>query len=309
MRASRLWSSSALRVRESEDSEHGPRLELTDLGRQLARLPVDPRIGRIILAGADEQCLRKALIIASALSIQDPRERPAEQRDQADRAHEPFTHEGSDFLSYLLLWDAFHEQKGTLGSSRLKKWCVERFLNYVRLREWIETHDMLARLAREVGLAGSKGSKKCDDPDAIHRALLTALLSNIGYRPEKYEYEGPGNSRFYLFPGSALFDERPKWVVAAEIVETERRYARTVGPIQPKWVEEVGTTSSLAPTATRSLSSGPARSWPRRRSSSPASRSCPGVLCTTGRSIRAPAANSSSTTGSSTRSGRPAACS
>lgn len=230
----------ALRTRESDDAEHGPRLELTDLGRQLARLPVDPRIGRIILAGADEQCLREALIIASALSIQDPRERPAEKRDQADRAHEPFTHEGSDFLSYLLLWDAFHEQKGTLGSSRLKKWCIERFLNYVRLREWIETHDMLARLAREVGLAGAQGAKKSGDPDAIHRALLTALLSNIGYRPEKYEYEGPGNSRFYLFPGSALFDERPKWVVAAEIVETERRYARTVGPIQPKWVEEVG---------------------------------------------------------------------
>jgi ATP-dependent helicase HrpA len=230
----------ALRVKEQAGGELGPRLELTDLGRQLARLPVDPRVGRIILAGADEQCLREALIIASAMSIQDPRERPSEQRDTADRAHEPFTHEGSDFLSYLLLWDAFHEQRGTLGSSRLKKWCIEHFLNYVRLREWIETHDMLARLAREVGASGSQGLKKCDDPDAIHRALLTGLLSNIGYRPEKYEYEGPGNSRFYLFPGSALFDERPKWVVAAEIVETDRRYARTVGPIQPKWVEEVG---------------------------------------------------------------------
>ncbi len=230
----------ALRIKEESGGEHGPRLELTDLGRQLARLPVDPRIGRIILAGADEQCLREALIIASVLSIQDPRERPSEQRDRADKAHERFTHEGSDFLSYLLLWDAFHEQRGTLGSSRLKKWCIENYLNYVRLREWIETHDMLARLTREVGLSGTERTKKCDDPDAIHRALLTALLSNIGYRPEKYEYEGPGNSRFFLFPGSALFDERPKWVVAAEIVETEKRYARTVGPIQPKWVEDVG---------------------------------------------------------------------
>jgi len=230
----------ALRAKEEAGGDLGPRLELTDLGRQLARLPVDPRIGRIILAGADEQCLREALIIASALSIQDPRERPSEQRDRADKAHEPFTHKGSDFLSYLLLWDAFHEQRGALGSSRLKKWCIEHFLNYVRLREWVETHDMLARLAREAGLAGSQRLKKSDDPDAVHRALLTGLLSNIGYRPEKYEYEGPGNSRFYLFPGSALFEERPKWIVAAEVVETDRRYARTVGPIQPKWVEEIG---------------------------------------------------------------------
>jgi ATP-dependent helicase HrpA len=230
----------ALRVKEESGGDLGPRLELTELGRQLARLPVDPRIGRIILAGADEQCVRETLIIASALSIQDPRERPSEQRDRADKAHERFTHEGSDFLSYLLLWDAFHEQRGALGSSRLKKWCVEHFLNYVRLREWIETHDMLARLAREVGLSGAERLKKCDDPDAVHRSLLAGLLSNIGYRPEKYEYEGPGNSRFYLFPGSALFEERPKWVVTAEIVETERRYARIVGPIQPKWVEEIG---------------------------------------------------------------------
>lgn len=212
--------------------------ELTKLGTDIARIPADPRIARMILAGDAEGCIADILIIASALSIQDPRERPAAKRDAADRAHEQFAHEGSDFLSFLKLWDWFHKQREAVGSSKLKKLCIERFLNHVRLREWLETHRQLRDIANQSGLNVSK--ERTADPDAIHRALLTGLLNSIGFREGKFEYTGPGHTSFFLWPGSGQFHERPKWVMAAEVVETEKRYARTVAPVDPEWAVELG---------------------------------------------------------------------
>ncbi len=210
--------------------------ELTSIGKRLVRLPIEPRLGRVILAGGDGQCLTEALIIASALAVQDPRERPAEARDRADEAHEVFVHEGSDFFTFLNIWRWFHDQREKLGSSKLKRACAGKFINYVRMREWIETHRQLTSLAREAKLAFSS---ECDDPDAIHKAMLTGFLNNVGHRTEKFQYQGPGNTAFFLWPGSALFDDRPAWVVASEVVETEKRYARCVAPIQPKWIEQI----------------------------------------------------------------------
>lgn len=208
---------------------------LTPIGERLSKLPIDPALGRIILAGGDHQCLAEMLILASALAVQDPRERPAEARDRADAAHEQFVHEGSDFFTYLNIWRWFHDLHEKLGSSKLKRACQDKFINYVRMREWVETHRQLTSLAHEARLAFSP---PCQDPDAIHTALLTGFLSNVGHRTDKFQYQGPGNSAFFLWPGSALFEERPQWVVAAEIVETEKRYARCIAPVQAKWIEQ-----------------------------------------------------------------------
>ncbi|MCA9294652.1 MAG: ATP-dependent RNA helicase HrpA [Phycisphaerales bacterium] len=210
--------------------------ELTAIGNRLAKLPIDPSLGRIILAGGDNQCLAETLILASALAVQDPRERPADVRDRADSAHEQFVHEGSDFFTYLNLWRWFHDLHEKLGSSKLKRACQDKFINYVRMREWVETHRQLTALAHEAKLAFAP---PCEDPDAIHLALLTGFLSNVGHRTEKFQYQGPGASAFFLWPGSALFEERPAWVVAAEIVETDKRFARCVAPVQPKWIEKI----------------------------------------------------------------------
>ncbi len=233
-------------VREGEQTLHelGALDEagaITPMGRQLARLPLDPRLARMILAASGEECLAEVLVIVCALSIQDPRERPADRRDAADRAHEPFTHEGSDFLTFLNIWKWFGQQRKALGSSKLKKACIDRFLNYVRMREWLETHRQLREMAKESGL--QPNAKPTKDPDAIHRALLSGLLINVGFREGKFEYNGPGSSSFHLWPGSGLFEERPKWVMAAEIVETDppKRYARTAAPIDPVWIEQLGT--------------------------------------------------------------------
>ena len=207
---------------------------LTDIGRQLSRLPADPRIGRMILAGQAENCLHEVLIIASALELQDPRERPVEKQQAADAAHEKFRHEDSDFLSYLKLWDFYHKLRSDVSRSRLRKACQQHFLSYNRLREWADIYQQLLRLVEE---AGFKLQKRKDDSDAIHRALLTGLLSNIAYRAETYEYTGAGGTKFHLWPGSGIFEKKPKWVFAAELVETSRRYLRTAAKLNPNWIE------------------------------------------------------------------------
>lgn len=207
---------------------------LTDIGKKLSRLPVDPRIGRMVLAGETENCLHEVLIIASALELQDPRERPLEKQQAADAAHEQFRHEDSDFLSYLKLWDFYHKLRSDVSKSRLRTACRQQFLSYNRLKEWADIYQQLLRLVEE---AGFKIHKRKDDFDAIHRALLTGLLSNIAYRAETYEYTGAGGTKFHLWPGSGLFEKKPKWVFAAELVETSRRYLRTIAKLNPNWIE------------------------------------------------------------------------
>lgn len=210
--------------------------ELTQLGQRLAKLPIDPRVGRMILAAHDENCLTEGLVIASALSVQDPRERPTDEQDKADAAHRTFRHESSDFLSLLKLWEYYREAKKVLSGSRLRRLCKDSYLSFMRMREWDEVHSQLAGLLDEMKL---KGTGKPAHADAVHRAVLAGLLGNIGIKGEAGEYTGPRGNKFFIFPGSALHKNGPKWVVASEIVRTSRVYARMVAPIKPEWVERL----------------------------------------------------------------------
>lgn len=211
---------------------------LTPLGVRLARLPIDPRIGRMILAAAEEGSLTEVLIIASALSIQDPRDRPMDKREEADEAHAPFRDEHSDFLSWLILWNAVRNQRRNLTGGKLRRWCKEKFLSFVRLREWDEMHRHLSDLTAELGM---HPNPKHASVEAIHRALLAGLLANVGTKSETPgEYIGARSMRFNLFPGSALIKSKPKWVMAAELTRTTRLYARTLASVSPEFIECVG---------------------------------------------------------------------
>lgn len=209
--------------------------ELTEIGQKLSRLPVDPRVGRIILGGHAENCLAEILIIAAALEMQDPRDRPIDHQQAADEAHAKFKHEDSDFLSYLKLWDFFIGLSGDLGRSKLRKACQQNFLSYNRMREWIDVHRQLCELISEHGLRPAK--RRDDASDSIHRALLTGFLGNIAMLDDKQEYQASNNQKVTLWPGSGLFGKKSKWVVAGELVETTRRYLRTVARINPDWIE------------------------------------------------------------------------
>lgn len=210
---------------------------LTKLGRTMARLPVDPRIARMIIAAHDEGCVHDVLIIASALSVQDPRVRPHEKRDAADQAHEQFSVEGSDFLSYLRIWDWYHEQQIRLTRRKLGRACEKAYLSVRRIDEWREVFRQLRALCQDLGYELKKGH---NDEDAVHRALLTGLLANIGHKGERHEFKGTRNSSFMISPGSSLFSAKPRWVMCAEIVRTSKVYARTVAGVDPKWIEEAG---------------------------------------------------------------------
>lgn len=212
--------------------------ELTDLGRRLARLPVDPRIGRMILAAADERCMSQVLIIAAALEVQDPRLRPTDKQQAADECHAQFADDSSDFLGYLNLWDFFHQLRAKLSRNQLRKACRQNFLSYNRMREWLDIHRQLRQLADESGL-GQPTATESDRYDAVHRALLTGLLANVAFCERGYEYTGAGGSRYYLWPGSGIFETKPKWIMAAELVETTRLYARTVARVNPEWIEPI----------------------------------------------------------------------
>jgi len=207
---------------------------LTDIGRQISRLPVDPRIARMILAAHDENCLHEILVIAAALELQDPRERPIDKQQAADEVHEQFRDPDSDFLSYLKLWDFYHKLKDDLSQSRLRKACVQNYLSYNRLREWADIFRQLRQLVEETGL---KPHPRKDDSAAIHRALLPGFLSNIAMRSDTHEYTGSGQQKYVLWPGSGVFEKKPKWIVSAELIETSKRYARTVAKIAPNWIE------------------------------------------------------------------------
>lgn len=261
---------------------------LTKLGEQMSRLPVDPKISRMLLAAKKHDCVQEMLVIVSALSIQDPRERPLEAREAAQKAHERFTDKQSDFLAYLNIWDSFQRERDKgLSNKQLVQWCRQYFLSHLRMREWRELHHQLADIAVEMGLttreqafrrppaqpqlpsatAGSPLGKNTGDQDLsaklkqkqldkkqhrghiraakeagyeqIHRALLTGLIANVGMKsPDGHDYTGARGSHFHLFPASALFKSKPKWVMAAELTETTRLYARDVAAIQPEWIEQ-----------------------------------------------------------------------
>ena len=209
---------------------------LTALGRELSRLPVDPRVGRMILAARELSCLADVLILASGLEIQDPRERPAEKQQAADEQHVKFADSQSDFISLLKIWDFYHELKSKLSQSQLRKACLQNFLSYNRLREWADLHRQLHAISQS---AKMKAGPRSNNYDAIHRALLTGLLSGVAYRTDKFEYTGAGGLKFHLWPGSGLFENRPEWLLVNEIVETTRRYGRTAAKIRPDWIEPV----------------------------------------------------------------------
>ena len=255
--------------------------ELTKLGKQMSRLPIDPKISRMLLAAQKHDCVQEMLVIVSALSIQDPRERPLEAREAANKAHERFTDKQSDFLAYLNIWDSFQRERDKgLSNKQLVQWCRQYFLSHLRMREWRELHHQLADIAVEMGLTSKeqafrrppaqeqlKPSESQGDQDLsaklkqkqldkkqhrahlraakeagyeqIHRALLTGLIANVGLKsPDGHDYTGARGAHFHLFPASALFKSKPKWVMAAELTETSRLYARDVAAIQPEWIEQ-----------------------------------------------------------------------
>ncbi len=213
--------------------------ELTALGRQLAKLPLDPRVGRMILAGRDHQCLSEMLVIASALSVQDPRDRPADAQGAADNAHKKFADEKSEFQSYLKIWKWFEEAIEHKKSNRqLQEQCREQFLSQLRLREWRDVHAQLFTLVREQGWRVSDSAATYEQ---LHLALLTGLLGNIGYKADdEPHYLGARGIRFHLWPGSSLSKKAGRWVMAGELVDTSRLFARTIANIQPDWLEKVG---------------------------------------------------------------------
>lgn len=208
---------------------------LTPVGRALSALPVDPRLGRMLVEAGRTGCLREVLVIAAALSVQDPRERPVEQRQAADEKHSRFTAEGSDFLTYLNLWRHIGERRAALTGSRFRRELRDEFLHYLRIREWQDLHAQLRQAARNAGLTTNDDEP---DPDKIHIAVLSGLLSQIGLKEgETREYLGARGAHFMVFPGSPLARKNPRWVMAAELVETSRLFARTVARIKPEWIE------------------------------------------------------------------------
>ncbi|HEX5917535.1 MAG TPA: ATP-dependent RNA helicase HrpA [Nocardioides sp.] len=232
-----------------------PGVRLTDVGRRLARLPIDPRLGRMILEAERLGCLRDVLVIAAALSIQDPRERPEEQRAQADQLHARFKHDSSDFLTWLNLWRHLKQQQRELSSSAFRRMCKREHLNYLRIREWQDYESQLRQVCKEMkldlGRTGSTEGGAAYDEDGIHQALLSGLLSHIGALEEREkgkpgerrpmrEYLGARNARFAIFPGSVLKGRAPDFLMSAELVETSRLWARQNAAIKPEWAERLG---------------------------------------------------------------------
>ncbi len=247
--------------------------QLTPLGRQLARLPIDPRLGRMVLEAAKLGSLDEILIVASALSVQDPRERPMDRQQAADQAHAQWKDVDSDFAALINLWRGFEEKRQELGSNPLRSWCKKNFLNYMRLREWRDAHRQLVLIARELQLSAAKASDKRESESesapkpvkpttdtkvnviareqaeaseaaqraksyaAVHKAILSGLLSQIGQKTEDGDYLGARQRRFWIHPSSVIGRKKPTWVMAAELVETTKLFARMVAKIEPDWIE------------------------------------------------------------------------
>jgi len=216
--------------------------KITELGRRLARLPLEPRVGRMLLAAGDEGCVDEVLVLAAGLSVQDPRERPGARAEAADAAHRVFENPTSDFLTLLNLWEQYRHEEERLGEGALRGWCREHFVSAIRMREWSQTWWQLREVAEEMELGGGGGTRGVSAEDRVHRALLTGLIANVCCKDEAlgaHEYRGFRGNVVSLFPGSVLFKKNPRWVMAAEVVETSRLYARTLARIEPAWVEEL----------------------------------------------------------------------
>lgn len=247
--------------------------QLTPIGRQLARLPIDPRLGRMVLEGAKQGSLEEILIVAAALSVQDPRERPMDRQQAADQAHAQWKDVDSDFAALINLWRGFEEKRQELGSNPLRTWCKKNFLNYMRLREWRDAHRQLVLIARDLQLLGKGGQNRSEAKGeqtantaqptkdtrvnaiarqqaeaseaavraknyaAVHKAILAGLLSQIGQKTEEGDYLGARQRRFWIHPSSVIGRKKPNWVMAAELVETTKLFARMVAKIEPDWIE------------------------------------------------------------------------
>ncbi|MEH0841642.1 ATP-dependent RNA helicase HrpA [Micromonospora sp. CPCC 205711] len=241
-----------------DPAEADPAKRLTALGRRLAQLPVDPRLARMVLEGERNGCATEVVVIAAALSIQDPRERPAEKQAQADQAHGRFADKESDFVAFLNLWRYLREQQRELSSSAFRRMCKAEYLNYLRVREWQDIVSQLRQVLRTPdqgdGRRGRRGAAEAPadggrrgpaadlpeeiDTPKVHQSLLPGLLSHIGLKDaQKHEYLGARGAKFVIFPGSALFKKPPRWVMAAELVETSRLWGRVAGRVEPEWVE------------------------------------------------------------------------
>ncbi|MDG2233577.1 MAG: DUF3418 domain-containing protein, partial [Ilumatobacter sp.] len=217
-----------------------PERHLTRIGRDLAKLPVDPRLGRMVLEADEFGCVREVLVIASALSIQDPRERPQEKIEQANEFHNRFKVDGSDLLSLVELWDYLRNQQRELSGNQFRRMCRKEYLNYLRVREWMDLYSQLRRVAGELKIRPHR-TPEVDKthPDHVHRSLLAGLLSQVGMRErETRDYRGARDARFVIARGSVIGRKQPDWVMAAELVETNRLYARRVAAIEPEWIEQ-----------------------------------------------------------------------
>ncbi|KPC82431.1 MULTISPECIES: ATP-dependent RNA helicase HrpA [Streptomyces] len=212
---------------------------LTPLGRKLSQLPVDPRLARMVIEADRNGCAREVMVIAAALSIQDPRERPSEKQTQADQNHARFKDETSDFLAYLNLWRYIREQQKERGSSSFRRMCKQEYLNFLRIREWQDIYTQLRTVAKQMGITVEEPKADEGVPEqAVHTSLLAGLLSHIGLKDtEKNEYLGARSAKFAVFPGSALFKKQPRFVMSAELVETSRLWARVNAKVEPEWIE------------------------------------------------------------------------
>ena len=220
---------------ETVQSESGEKRRLTTIGRQLAQLPVDPRLAKMLLSAVDFGSVYEVMIIVSALSIQDPRERPTDKQQASDEKHRRFADKKSDFLAFLNLWNYVQEQQKALTKNQFRRQCQKDFLNYLRIREWQDIYQQIRLAVREMGLPIN--SEKAEYQQ-IHTALLSGLLSHIGLKEaEKQQYLGARNTHFAIFPNSVLFKKQPKWVMAAELVETSKLWGRMVAEIEPEWIE------------------------------------------------------------------------
>ncbi len=225
--------------------EKGKGFQLTERGRLMGRMPIDPRISRMILEAEKEDCLEEVAVIASALSIQDPREWPAERLEEARRMHEPFKHPASDFMTLLSIWNRYHETWEALKTqNRMRKFCREHFLSYRRMREWIDLHGQIMEILLELGILKEGRQHESGDYEkrygGIHRSILSGCLSNIALKKEKNIYTAAKGREAMIFPGSGLFNRGSEWIVAAEMVETSRLFARVAAHIESEWIEALG---------------------------------------------------------------------
>ncbi|WKX71209.1 ATP-dependent RNA helicase HrpA [Streptomyces sp. XD-27] len=226
-----------------DGTQKDPKKRLTQTGRKLSQLPVDPRLARMVLEADRTGCVREVMVIAAALSIQDPRERPSDKQQQADQHHARFKDENSDFLAFLNLWRYVREQQKALSSSAFRRMCRTEFLNYLRIREWQDIYSQLRTVARTMDIHLNEQDAA---PEHVHTALLAGLLSHVGLKnaggeggkeTAKNEYLGARSAKFAVFPGSALFKKPPRWIMSAELVETSRLWARVNARIEPEWIE------------------------------------------------------------------------